>query len=250
MPRFFVPPSAVADGRAVITGEDARHIARSLRMAAGETVTVCDGAGREYECRLDVIRDETVACTVVSERLSASEPPYRATVFQALVKGDRFETAVQKSVEYGAYGIVPFECSRCIVRASRDRSSRDARYSRIALEAAKQCGRSIVPAVRGAVSFSRMLDEAADADLAVFCYENEKKTLLPAALPDRIPERVSIVIGPEGGFSPEEAEEASRKGLVPVGLGERILRTESAAPFVLAVLSAKYELSPDRMTTI
>lgn len=242
MPRFFVTPDDISDGVAVIRGEDARHIARSLRMAEGETVTVCDGTGNDYFCRLRRIRDDGVEAAIENSAPSRSEPPYKATVFQALVKGDRADTVITKSVEYGAYRIVFFESSRCIVRAKDESENKRLRRSRLASEAAKQCGRGIIPEVSGPVSFGDMLQLAAQADAAVFCYENEKTSLLPALLPKECPATLSIVIGPEGGFSEDEAEAAARAGLSPAGLGERILRTESAAPFVLAAASVKYEL--------
>ena len=242
MPRFFVTPDDISDGVAAIRGEDARHIARSLRMAEGERVTVCDGTGNDYFCRLRRIRDDIVEAEIESSAPSRSEPPYKATVFQALVKGDRADTVITKSVEYGAAEIVFFDSSRCIVKAKDESENKRVRRSRLAAEAAKQCGRGIIPEVSGPVSFDEMLRLAAQADSAIFCYENEKTSLLPALLPDKRPATLSIVIGPEGGFSEEEAEEAAKAGLSSAGLGERILRTESAAPFVLAAASVKYEL--------
>lgn len=243
MPRFFVSKDAVAGGEAVITGPDARHLARSLRMAEGDRITVCDGAGTDYFCRLTRIRDDEVRAAVLESARSEAEPPYRATVYQALVKGDRTDAVITKSVEFGASEIVFFESSRCIVRAKDESPNKSQRRSRLASEAAMQCGRGRIPPVCGPLGFAEMLDCARSADIALFCYENEKKTRLPDVLPGVCPATVSIVIGPEGGFSAEEAELAAERGLIPVGLGERILRTESAAPFVLAVLSGKYELA-------
>ena len=243
MPRFFVSKDSVAGGEAIVTGPDARHIARSLRMAVGEKITVCDGSGREFVCRLESIRDDLVTAAILSSSPCGSEPPYRATVYQALVKGDRSDTVITKSVEFGASEIVFFESSRCIVRSRDESENKSQRRSRLASEAAMQCGRGRIPSVGGPLGFGEMLDCARGADIALFCYENEKGTLLPAALPASCPATVAIVIGPEGGFSAEEAEQAAELGLIPVGLGERILRTESAAPFVLAVLSGRYELA-------
>jgi len=245
MPRFFVEPSAVdtAAGNVVITGDDARHIARSLRMATGEKITVCDGTGSLYLCVLDSIRDERVEASVVSSGSCTAEPPYKATVYQALVKGDRADTVVQKAVEYGACRIVFFESSRCIMRSNGADDKKLARYRRIAHEAAMQSGRGIVPQILGPVSFDEALKLASSAELGLFCYEDEKKKKLGELFPDSCPGDVAIVIGPEGGFSPAEASAASGAGVTCISLGDRILRTESAAPFVLAALSLKYELS-------
>ena len=251
MPRFFVSPEEIdlEAGTARITGDDAHHIARSLRMAEGDGIVLCDGQGRDYQCTLARIRDDRVDCAVLSSAPSLTEPPYRAVLYQALVKGELFEVAVQKSVEYGACAIVPFESSRCVVK-SREGGSENklTRLRRIAAEAAKQSGRGIIPEVAEGMTFDRMLAEAARADLPLFCYEEEDRCRLGTLLEElsaRVGEgrpSVSVVVGPEGGFSPEEAEKARAAGLCCVSLGPRILRTESAAPFVLAALSAFCEL--------
>lgn len=248
MPRFFVSKENINEEERIISilGEDAFHIARSLRMAVGDSLTVCDGEGRDYDCTLTKIRDNRVDCDIDEAKLCPAEPPYKATVYQALVKGERLDVAIQKSVEFGASAIVPFESSRCIVRMKGEKEgSKSQRRRRIAAEAAKQCGRGIVPEVTEPMSFADMLSEAAKCDLAIFCYEKEGERMLGATLESlrtEPPKSVAIVVGPEGGFSPEEAERAEKAGLSLLGLGKRILRTESAAAFVLACLSSEFEL--------
>lgn len=248
MPRFFVSKENINEEERIISilGEDAFHIARSLRMAVGDPLTVCDGEGRDYDCKLIKIRDSEVDCEILNTFACPAEPPYRATVYQALVKGERLDVAIQKSVEFGASAIVPFESSRCIVRMKGEKEgSKSQRRRRIASEAAKQCGRGIVPTVPEPMAFADMLAEAAKCDLAIFCYEKEGDRMLGAtleALRSNPPKTVAIVVGPEGGFSPEEAEKAEKAGLSLLGLGKRILRTESAAAFVLACLSSEFEL--------
>ena len=106
MPRFFVGPENINERSAVITGDDAAHISRSLRMKSGEGLTLCDASGTEYDCRIVTAADEVVL-EVISSHRSENEPPYRATVYQSLVKGDRFDTVIQKSVESGAVRVVP-----------------------------------------------------------------------------------------------------------------------------------------------
>jgi 16S rRNA (uracil1498-N3)-methyltransferase len=248
MPRFFVSKENINEEERIISilGEDAFHIARSLRMAVGDSLTVCDGEGRDYECNLTRIRDSEVNCEIVSILDCPAEPPYKATVYQALVKGERLDVAIQKSVEFGASAVVPFESSRCIVRMKGEKEgSKSQRRRRIASEAAKQCGRGIIPEVSEPMTFSDMLREAAKCDLAIFCYEKEGERMLGATLESlrsKPPKSVAIIVGPEGGFSPEEAEKAENAGLSLLGLGKRILRTESAAAFVLACLSSEFEL--------
>ncbi len=246
MPRFFVPADRISDTTVTIVGDDAFHISRSLRMAAGEHITVCDMQGHEYDCRLVGFGTEVTA-EVLSVTESLTEPPFSATVWQSLPKGDKLDMVVQKSVECGASGISLFESEHCIVRYDRASDSKKAeRRERIAAEAAKQCGRGIIPTVSSPVSFDEMLKRASSADLPLFCYEAEGTVPLGRLLDGaKLPEHpsISIVVGPEGGFSHNEAERARSAGFLMVGLGPRILRTETVAAFVLGALVCKFELS-------
>ena len=212
-------------------------------MRVGEELVLCDGEGRDYFCTITDISDKEVKCSVDSTADSTSEPPYRATVYQALAKGDRFDTVIQKSVECGAYRIVPLITKRCTVKLEpSDYAKKCARWQKIAEEAAKQSGRGIIPKVDFPVGFDEMLDELSDYDLPLFCYEKADLHVKNAvSKTDKESPTVAIVIGPEGGFDVTEAEKASSKGVLPLSLGKRILRTESAAPFVLACLSYAFE---------
>ena len=245
MPRFFIPTEQCTDSTVRIVGEDARHIARSLRMAVGDTVTVCDGEGRVYECRLSHIRDEEVLGAVENIREGDGEPPYRVTVYMAYPKGDKLETVIQKAVELGASRIVPFVSERCVKLPKADRAdAKQKRLSRIAEEAAKQCGRSRLPTVGEPLSFADMLREGVKAPLALFCYEGERAQSLRAVLSGLpCPTAVSVVIGSEGGFSEAEARAAREAGFLSVHLGARILRCETAPSYVLSALSYAYEMA-------
>ena len=208
-------------------------------MKRGDALTLCDGVGTDFGC-VAVDFAGAVTVEVVSSSPSAGEPPYRATVFQAEIKGDKFDTVIQKAVELGAAGIVPFTSSRCVCRPdARDADKKKKRRERIALEAAKQCGRGTVPSVGETLPFHKTLAEAAKADLPLFCWE-EATTPLKDVIRGKDPSTVSVVIGPEGGFSADEARAAEAAGMIAVSLGRRILRTETAAGAVLSVLS--YEL--------
>ena len=248
MPRFFVDPSDVCDGLIVLKNENARHISLSLRLAVGDEVTVCDGS-KLYECILVRFDGVTVDAEIRSTRPVDTEPPYVAHLYQALPKGDKLDTVIQKAVECGVSEIVPFESSRCIVRMKPEAEGKKTeRRARIAEEAAKQCGRGMIPPVKETVSFARAMDMAAEADLVLFCYEGASAGSLgdilrahPALCEGKRP-HVAIVIGSEGGFSPEEAQEARDRGFTLTGLGRRILRTETASSFVLAALCLQYEL--------
>lgn len=242
MPRFFVPSESIADGLITVIGDDARHISRSLRMKVGERVTVCDPLGVEYNCVISAFTSESVELSVTSSQRGESEPPYRAVVYQALVRSDRFDTVIQKSVEFGASMIVPVTTARSAVKLSpSDGEKKLVRWRRIAEEAAKQCGRSLVPELLFPIPFERAITDAEGQRL--FCYEEERTLKLTQALHNAENNGVfSLFIGPEGGFSPEEAALAASSGALSVSLGRRILRTESAAPFVLACLSYAFEL--------
>lgn len=250
MPRFFVRKDQIADGIVTVTGDDAHHISRSLRMAVGEHITVCDMQKFEYACELTEFLPDCVRARVLEIVKCDTEPPYHAHVFQALPKGDKLDSVIQKAVECGVAEITTFESERCVVRAKDGAEEKKVeRRRRIALEAAKQSGRGIIPEVHPSVKFSEAVARAAEADIPLFCYEGDGTEPLPsvlkrlkATLPEGVTPTVSAVIGSEGGFSQAEAEAAIKQGLHPVGLGKRILRTETAAAFVLACLVYELEL--------
>lgn len=244
MPRFFVPIENFDAELVTVTGDDAWHIARSLRMAVGESITVCDMQGKVHECTLISITDDTVKARIDKSCAAESESPVRVTLYQALPKGDKMDIIVQKAVESGVYAIVPFISERCVSRPdARSLEKKCVRWQRIALEAAKQCGRGIIPKIGAPLTYEKMLDAAAGAELACFCYEGEGtkpiKEILGSA--KNIAD-VSLCIGSEGGFSEKEFLLSKEKGLLPTGLGKRILRCESASAFALACICYEFEL--------
>ncbi len=250
MPRFFVRACQVENETVTILGDDAHHISRSLRMAAGERITVSDMQKNEYLCELTDFLPDRVLAHVIETKKNDTEPPYHAHVLQALPKGDKLDSVIQKAVECGASEITTFESERCIVRAKGENEGKKVeRRQRIAFEAAKQSGRGIVPTVNPTVSFAAALESAVHSDLALFCYEGEGTEPLPAVLrrfrtQNRQAEpRLLLMIGSEGGFSLAEAERAKAAGWIPVNLGKRILRTETAASFALSCLVYELEMT-------
>lgn len=250
MPRFFLQASSIADGIVTVRGDDAAHISRSLRMRAGEHITVCDMQKIEYDCELTLFTADTVTARVVSSKPSDTEPPYTVRLYQALPKSDKLDTIIQKSVETGAHVIIPFESERCVVRADADEKKEQKkleRRSRIALEAAKQCGRGCVPTVTTPMKFREMLSDAMGSELVLFFYEGDgtvslRKLLTKKYADGSLPESVSVIIGSEGGFSLAEVEAARAAGADICGLGKRILRCETAPSFALACLTYNFEL--------
>ena len=247
MPRFFVRKDQIDGDIIRIIGEDAHHISRSLRMAAGEHVTVCDMQSTEYDCVLEEFLEQEVRARIISSRDSENEPLCYVKLFQALPKGDKLDTVIQKAVECGVGEIIPFESERCVVKLKPEAEDKKTqRRNRISAEAAKQCGRSSIPEVLPTVSFANMLDMAMKSDICLFCYEGDGTLPLGKLLRERLGESegktVSVVIGSEGGFSLDEAKKCVDAGMIPTGLGKRILRTETASGFVLACIVCFSEL--------
>lgn len=245
MSRFFVTKEAISDGVITVTDKDAFHIARSLRMAVGDRLTVCDGDGGEYLCELTRIRDDECLCSVISQCAGSTESPVRITLYMAYPKGDKLETVVQKSVELGASEIIPFESSRCIKRPAEEKLGKiTERLSRIAEEAAKQCGRSKLPSVSKMIKLTELIKRIGNYDLTLFCYEGDGAVSLKQTLSEysRRDGNIAVIIGSEGGFSIDEAHAIIEAGAKCVNLGPRILRCETAPDYCLSAISYHFEL--------
>ena len=245
MPRFFVSRDDIQDNTVKIYGDDAHHISYSLRMAVGDEITVCDGEGGEYTCTLARLDGKEVEADIVCKETSKKESPVEITLYQAYPKGDKLETIIQKAVELGAVRIVPFESERCIKRPKGDKIEKQKeRMNRIAAEAAKQCGRAVLPTVSAPMSFEDAIRSAKESELSIFCYEDCHTQSLRATLEKsgKGVRTISLIVGCEGGFSESEAKAIEERGIVPVTLGERILRCETAPLFALSCIAYFYEL--------
>lgn len=234
MPRFFVDQQP-QDGVLTLTGENAHHAGRVLRLRVGEGVTLCDGAGMDFDCTVEAVEKEAVTCRVVSCHAADTEPKQSITLFMALPKGDRMEFIVQKAVELGVSRIVPYLSKNCVSRPDKTEKKVE-RWRKIAAEAAKQCGRGRLPEVAAVVPVAQAIAQAAESETALFFYENEKRTGLRDALAGGVRDTVSLMVGPEGGFDPAEARAAVDAGLQSVSLGTRILRCETAPIAALAAV--------------
>lgn len=236
MPRFFIS-DAPSGGEIRITGEDAHHIAKVLRMKPGEELIACDGAGTDFRCSFIGAENGAAVCRVEGEAPSHGEPSIRATLFMALPKSDKMDFIVQKAVELGAAEVVPYVASRCVSRPdTRSLSKKMERWQKIAREAAMQCGRGRVPEVLPCVSFAEAVKQACARDAALFLYENEQQTGIRSVLSGAEYSSIGLMIGPEGGFDPEEALAAQKAGMRSVSLGTRILRCETAPLAALAAV--------------
>lgn len=233
----------------VLTGRDARHLSGPLRARAGDEVTVCNGAGLDFLCRISSINKDTVQLEVLGSAPSAGESSCAITLFQCLPKADKLEQIIQKSIELGAAGIVPVLSSRSVSRPDAAASSKKLqRWNDIALEASKQSGRGAVAPVAPVTGWEDALSRLAALDLPLILYEQDRSAGLPHSIPRAA--TVGLLIGPEGGLSPQEVEQALAAGISPVWLGPRILRTETAGPAALAVLQyLTGNLGPNQVTT-
>lgn len=238
MANFYINKSDITENTAIITGEEAQHISRVLRMKKGDSVTLCDGEGFFYEAVLSDFSDKSVTADILSSRRAETEPKVQITIFQGVPKNPKLETIVQKATEIGVVRIVPMDTVRAV--AKLDKAAKVDRLRKIAREAAKQSKRGIVPYVTDTVSFKDAVKMAAEADLAIIPYEEETEVSLKKALSGKSPETVSIMIGPEGGFEKQEISLALENGITSVTLGKRILRTETAPLAVSATVL--YEL--------
>lgn len=244
MPRYFVLPEQIIGQEISIIGEDAKHLGTVLRARPGDTVTICDGQGADYETEVAEVSKENVLLKIRSKQQTVSEPEVKITLFQGVPKGDKLDTVIQKCVELGVARIVPMITERVVVRLSGKEEKKAARYQRIAEAAAKQSGRGRIPQVAPILDFDAAITEAKQLDAAIFFYEEERERQLREILQTFQGKTLGIFIGPEGGFSPEEAEKARMAGFPAATLGKRILRTETAGMAAIAILL--YELEQGR----
>ena len=233
MPRFFT--NQIEGDQVRITGADAVHIGRSLRMKPGEELTVSDYGGTDHRCTITRITPDGVELTILESMPNESEPTVKVTLYQALPKGDKLESILQKSVELGVSRIVPVLTSRCISRPDgKSMAKKLQRYEKIVLSAAKQCGRGILPQVSPLMSYDQAAQELARHETSIFCYEQGGDSLTSLVNPKT--KDVGLLIGAEGGFDPAEAETLARLGVPRAGLGKRILRCETAPIAALAAI--------------
>ena len=232
-PRFFT--ESISDTQALVQGEDARHISVVLRMRAGDIAVLCDGHGTDYLAELEAAESGCCRFRVLESAPNLAEPTIRLRLFQAMPKGDKMEFIVQKAVECGAAEIIPFFSKRCVSRPDgKALAKKTERYRRIALEAAKQCGRGAVPTVGATVEFSELKGFISPENTGILFYECAQRPL--SEVVGEIKGGVDIVIGSEGGFEPSEAEELERLGFAGVSLGRRILRCETAPIAAISIL--------------
>jgi len=238
MHRFFIK-EILDNNTFVITGSDAKHIGRVLRLKPGELIITVTPEGHIYEAVLDQVAELKVEGRLVRLQESESESPLNITLVQGLPKGDKLELIIQKCTELGITAIWPVHTERVVVRLDSTKAEqRWKRWNRIALEAAKQCRRQRVPEIGVLQDWQTAIHNLPQDAQGILLWESENNKSLRAVLSDMRTDRpIFIFVGPEGGFTQEEVHAAQSRGIDAVTLGPRILRTETAGLATLAIIS-------------
>jgi 16S rRNA (uracil1498-N3)-methyltransferase len=235
--RFYVPQPRVENGTLKVEGEEVKHIRKVLRLKEGDEVTVFDGLGKEFQGAIVEERLSSVVIRIENVSFSKKDSRLEATLAQSLLKGEKMDYLIQKATELGVQDIIPFLSSRSVPLLEKaKRLERHRRWERIAVEASKQCGRGIVPKIESVQDYSGMLREAPSSALRLILWEKEGMKLKEILGSSEEKKKIFFVIGPEGGFSQGEIEEGKRAGFIPVTLGKRILRAETASLCFLSIL--------------
>jgi len=249
--RIFVEEPEIGGGGELVTlaGEMARYVTRVLRLQEDDKISLFNGRGAEYLCTIKEVKGKNLILSVMEKRVINRESNLRITLCQAVPKGKKMDFIIQKATELGVHSFAPFVSSRTIFRPDkRDGEGKVKRWEKVALEAARQCGRNLVPAVKAISSMEEMLKTVrpgkGDGILKIMLWEGEETRSLDDLVSkaessrgkDLSPEEVVVLIGPEGGFSDDEAAAASEEGFLTVSLGKRILRTETAGLAAVSIL--------------
>lgn len=245
MYQFFVEPGQIQGKEILIRGSDVNHIKNVLRMRVGEELAVSNGVdGREYRCGITALEEDVIRCELRFVKEDGVELPSRIYLFQGLPKADKMELIVQKAVELGAYQVIPVANRRSVVKLEEKKAAaRVSRWQAIAESAAKQSKRRVIPQVQQVMSWQQALDYAGEMPVKLIPYElaedmGRTRELLESLEPGQ---DIAVFIGPEGGFEETEIAQAMEAGVIPITLGKRILRTETAGMTVLSWLMYRLE---------
>jgi len=240
--RFFINSENISDNIVTLTGDNAAH-GLVLRLRVGEEIVACYGDEcLDYFCRVVSVSKNEIRAEILRREYNFANPAISITLYQALPKGDKMSEIVEKCVEIGVSMVVPMVTARCVARPTDRENSKRARWQKIAESAAAQSGRGAIPNVSGVLPFADALTQAKMHDTAVACLETEDKLGLKGFL-SSLPQPVGsigVFVGPEGGFTDEEAAMLKEHGIATVTLGRRILRTETAG--AVAVANILYEM--------
>ncbi len=245
--RYFISSSEFNGNDVQIIGDDVHHITRVMRNVIGDQIICNNDQGQAARCRITEIAEDRVHVVVEEWLNEIVELPINVTIAQGIPKGDKFELILQKGTELGATSFIPFQAERSVaVWDNKKLIKKMTRFRKIVKEASEQSHRNKVPIIDKSMSIKELIEEGKKYDVAIFAYEEEAKvksqnffgTIIDKLLPSQ---NLMVCIGPEGGFSKKESEQLKENGFQPVRLGPRILRTETAALYVLASISYHFE---------
>jgi 16S rRNA (uracil1498-N3)-methyltransferase len=250
MRRFFVKSKNIREDKVLINSDEAKHIVQVLRLKAKDKIKIFNENGNEYVAEIVRADKKEVIGKILEKCRLATEPPIELTLVQGLPKSNKMDFVVQKVAELGGKKIIPVITRRTIVRLDKNKAAaRQRRWQKIAREAAKQSGRSIIPSIEPVTTFIQSLENIDQEGLYLIPWEESSSGGLKAILcrfaedspkTGKTPKRITVFIGPEGGFTPDEVRKAREKGAISLSLGPRLLRTETAGLVTLAMIL--YEL--------
>lgn len=244
---FFCSDENKQNSRYIINGADYNHIKNVLRMNIGDQCLISCG-GQSDLCQIDSFFEDAVLLKIIEENYNDTELPVKIYLFQGLAKGDKMEYIIQKTVELGAYAVVPVEMKHCVVKLDDKKAkSKQTRWQSISESAAKQSKRNIIPKIMDVCTFDKALEFAKTLDLILVPYENKDgmKATADALKNLKNVKSVGIFIGPEGGFENNEIEKALEMGAKVISLGKRILRTETAAITAVSMCMLQIEMQEE-----
>jgi 16S rRNA (uracil1498-N3)-methyltransferase len=255
MHRFYLPPEQCQESSLFLTGREAHHAMRVLRLGAGDVVAVFDGAGHEFLCQIGPHDRDKVRLELIEKR-ELPPLPCQITLIQALPKGKLFEAIIQKATELGVFRLVPLISERVVVHLdSKDAESKAAKWQQVAVEALKQCGAPWLPKVEAPVTLEGFLSRKTDTFELPLLGSLQPEARHPrtyiesfTAKHGRLPKSAAIWIGPEGDFTPDEIQAIQASGALPITLGRLVLRTETAAIFCLSFLNYELQAGMNRET--
>jgi len=241
MARFYLPQPRIENGMLRIEGGEVRHIRRVLRLKAGDEIVVFNGSGKECEGKIVEEGSTSVVIAIRNIFSSIRESPLEIILAQSLLKGEKMEYVIQKATELGIKEIIPFFSSRSVPLLEKSkRLTRHRRWERIATEASKQCGRGVFPKINPLQDYSEMLQNTSPDFLRLIFWEEGGRRLKEVLKESREKTKIFFIVGPEGGLSQEEVGYAKEKGFIPVTLGKRILRSETASLCFLSILQYEW----------
>jgi len=241
MARFYVPEPQIEKGLLKVDGSEVKHIRKVLRLKTGDRITIFDGLTKEYEGTIVESESSSVSIRIQNAFSPERDSPLEITLAQSLLKGEKMDYLIQKATELGVKEIVPFFSSRSISLPENSKKlERHDRWEKIAVAASKQCGRGVLPEIRSLQNYSDMLRSVPQDSLRLILWEKERvglKEVLKGAMEKK---KIFFLVGPEGGFSQEEVDQSKEKGFIPISLGKRILRAETASLCLISILQYEW----------